>query len=766
MHLQSRVHRSILSVLLVCGAFFGATGGEASAASCSVPSVPHPTIASALADITCDPVNVAAGTYDEVVSVTRNVAIHGAGAATTKIAPTSLPSEIVAIRNGATAELDGFTIRYPQGYYVSGMASNQAIGVHVYEGATAHVHDNVITEIHNDVINGNQMGHCVMVGNNSPSTLGNINLHDNTITYCQKQGVTVRAGANNVTIADNEIAYGNQGDSKDPGDPNIYASNGIVLRDNNSATITGNDVHGWICTPGAGSGPPCGTNPLSESQSVGILPFGTLASLTVTGNNVHDNDLGVGDYFEQVGSFDGNQIGPNDNANVQLYGSKSTWTSNTITGSGYGLILTSSGSDVSDATLTGNTISGHSQFGIYADASPALGTLEAHRNSITGNGGGSAVANLTSAEVTCNWWGATSGPTAAANPGGSGDALSTGAVFSPWAYSGTTFECGPATPTAALSFADSPLEAGAATTLTLTLGNTDSDPISDTSGSFTMPAGLTLTGVVSNSCGGSAAVGGGTTGSFSGAQIPASGACVIVFNVTADATGVQTVTLPAGDVSAPRGATTVAASASVEVSAVVPPDPIPGCDRHRLIITDVAMRGSRVRVAGLARLAHVGSRVALSFRPSGSRVVGYASVRSDGTWSVYLRAPASRLLRSNNGRYRASLDGDSTPWIKVVRRMGTTSVTYAGGRLKVTGSVRKPLAPGARVAVNVSVNCGSYGTRGTLRVNSRGRFSGSVAVSERDMVVFARLRVRVRHSSHGRRTFSTYSIVQPVILRQ
>ncbi len=51
----------------------------AGAATCNVPSAPHPTIQAAVDDIGCAPIVIAAGTYSESVAIARTVNLTGAG---------------------------------------------------------------------------------------------------------------------------------------------------------------------------------------------------------------------------------------------------------------------------------------------------------------------------------------------------------------------------------------------------------------------------------------------------------------------------------------------------------------------------------------------------------------------------------------------------------------------------------------------------------------------------------------------------------------
>jgi hypothetical protein len=105
-----------LAVVLVTMTFGGRTT-KAALAICTVPSGTHPTIQSAVNDITCSTINVAAGTYNEQVQINRTVTLHGAqaGVDARSRVPTSEsiinhpcgPVQIMA----DNVVLDGFTVQ-------------------------------------------------------------------------------------------------------------------------------------------------------------------------------------------------------------------------------------------------------------------------------------------------------------------------------------------------------------------------------------------------------------------------------------------------------------------------------------------------------------------------------------------------------------------------------------------------------------------------------------------------------------------------------
>ena len=106
----------VLAVVLVLMTF-GGTKTKAALAICSVPSVSYSTIQSAVNDPACSTINVAAGTYNEQVQITRTLTLRGAQAgvdARTRV-PTSEsiinhpcgPVQIMA----DNVVLDGFTVQ-------------------------------------------------------------------------------------------------------------------------------------------------------------------------------------------------------------------------------------------------------------------------------------------------------------------------------------------------------------------------------------------------------------------------------------------------------------------------------------------------------------------------------------------------------------------------------------------------------------------------------------------------------------------------------
>lgn len=195
------------------------------------------------------------------------------------------------------------------------------------------------------------------------------------------------------------------------------------------------------------------------------------------------------------------------------------------------------------------------------------------------------------------------------------------------------------------------------------------------------------------------------------------------------------------------------------------PDALPSCARS-VVITSVMRTGTATRIRGTARLRFAGQRVSIQYQPTGKRVIAKPRISADGSFSVTVPRPASPDYTSNKARYRATVGTSSSAWIKLTRRMNSSSVTYDGnGRLQINGSVSLPLAKGQPLRVERSDACGKFRQIGWLSVDSNGNYGGTVpSGGGSETAVFIRLKTAVAKPSDRTFRFNTYSIVQPVVI--
>ncbi|WP_315787769.1 hypothetical protein [Fischerella sp. JS2] len=122
------------------------------------------------------------------------------------------------------------------------------------------------------------------------------------------------------------------------------------------------------------------------------------------------------------------------------------------------------------------------------------------------------------------------------------------------------------------AFSPSNVQTGETSVLTLTLHNFNSTPITSANITDTMPSGLTVTGLVNNTCGGTV-IFTATQVQLSGGTVPAapsgsgSGSCQIQVNVTANTSGSYKNDIPAGNL---NGVNYPATNATLTVSQATP----------------------------------------------------------------------------------------------------------------------------------------------------------------------------------------------------
>ena len=128
-------------------------------------------------------------------------------------------------------------------------------------------------------------------------------------------------------------------------------------------------------------------------------------------------------------------------------------------------------------------------------------------------------------------------------------------------------------PSLSKSFSPASLSAGGTSTLTITLSNANSTaaaltaPLSDV-----LPAGMTVSGAASTTCGGTVVGSNGATAvTLTGGAIPANGRCTITASVTAAAAGNYVNSLAVGALKTGNGSNTSTAVATLTVTAIVAP---------------------------------------------------------------------------------------------------------------------------------------------------------------------------------------------------
>ena len=359
-------------------------------------------------------VHVAAGTYTEQVTISQAVTIDGAGAANTTLQrPTSFLNDpatiVVSAGAGDTAEITGMTV-----------STNNVCGASIdITSGNTNIHGNTLSA-------PNPNGLCVSVGVNQGA--GAATVSNNTINGYTGAGVWTFGGS--VTVSNNTITGG----------PSNLNQSGVEISDPASAIIANNTISGNQCIQSVFPDPPhsntCdyGLDTPEMGQGINI---GTSGNVTAIGNTLSGNDTGITAYQGGTLTISNNSITSTYVGLMTLAGGMD-FDGNTVTGGQYGIVMVSYTSDPQFPTPppalhgSGNTISGNGT-GVYlfdGDNTAPNPTLVLNRNAIAGNSTGYNNTSGATQDATCNWWGDASGPSGVGP--GSGDSVSSDVTFLPW----------------------------------------------------------------------------------------------------------------------------------------------------------------------------------------------------------------------------------------------------------------------------------------------------------------------------------------------
>ncbi|MBN1873797.1 MAG: DUF11 domain-containing protein [Anaerolineae bacterium] len=211
---------------------FNHTPSQATAA-CIIPSTAYAAISVALADPSCDPIIVGAGTYIENLVVARPVTIRGADAATTIVDGGGV-SSVFVITNTAAVTLTGLTIQNGVGFSIVTEVYSNGIqiggGVCNYNGSLT---------IQDSVIYSNTGYYGGGMINYGTARIENTAMLSNTGIY---YGGAIHNAGTNLTLNNSTISYNNtQYDGGGVYNVSNMAISGSTIRHN-----TANDDGGGI----------------------------------------------------------------------------------------------------------------------------------------------------------------------------------------------------------------------------------------------------------------------------------------------------------------------------------------------------------------------------------------------------------------------------------------------------------------------------------------------------------------------------------------
>lgn len=174
------------------------------------------------------------------------------------------------------------------------------------------------------------------------------------------------------------------------------------------------------------------------------------------------------------------------------------------------------------------------------------------------------------------------------------------------------------------------------------------------------------------------------------------------------------------------------------------------CGRRAISLVRADQRGGRVVLEGLVGSSLAGKRVRVTanYRRGGKKVAKIVRARKDGVFTAKLKRPA----RKDFGRARFSAKAGSARSIslRLYQSLATRSVRQRGGKVVVTGRIRRALVGRRnRVAIKRLV-CGHYRTVGSARPSRSGRYVVSFKVPNLGGVALYRAESRVLRRAGSR----------------
>jgi Right handed beta helix region len=431
--------------------YVATTGSDAG--NCQTIGTPCLTVSYALTQAAAsgDTINIAAGTFVEELTINKSVTLTGAGANSTIIkAPAALTvNAAVPPGSGGQATTIVFvtgatTTVTMQTLHVQGPGTTTCgsigYGVFVGGGATLNYLNSRVT-LTRDLappLSGCQNGTGIRFGAAATSQVGSGSVQNSTVETFQKNGITVDNVGSNAAISGNTII----GEVPPPG----IAQNGIQVSRGATATITNNTVRNEQC--GAAS---CGPA-FNQESATAILLFNP-GNTTISSNTLTNSDYGIilsNDALSTATiNVTNNTISNNRYGGVLASGGTLNLTGNTISGGAYGVVAASYSDAVQSALINlagGNIITGATTAGItvydenIADAFTS--TVQGSNNQFINNA--VAAANVPpqgAVNLSCNWWGSAQGPANPANPLGNGNPATVNTTFTNWSTDNVAFTC-------------------------------------------------------------------------------------------------------------------------------------------------------------------------------------------------------------------------------------------------------------------------------------------------------------------------------------
>jgi hypothetical protein len=306
-------------------------------------------------------VHVQAGTYTDQILINKALSLIGDGATTVIDSPASLVTQfttsgpnkpVIYATNSNAITIMNLTVDGLS----QGNANTRMYGI-AYYNAGGTIDGVTITNIRDNPFSGAQQGVGILAANDDAASRS-LTVSNSNISNYQKNGIVFSGAGLSADATGNTVTGA--------GDTAVIAQNGIEYISGATGSITNNTISGHEY-----SGPGSGADPLVGVQSTGIILFNGGSGITVTGNTIDGNDIGI--YNLASGTNITNNILGATSANryegIFVDQGSATITGNTITGGlmGVAVYAYAGASGDSTATISGGSITSDTGVQVFDD---------------------------------------------------------------------------------------------------------------------------------------------------------------------------------------------------------------------------------------------------------------------------------------------------------------------------------------------------------------------------------------------------------------
>jgi PKD repeat protein len=193
-------------------------------------------------------------------------------------------------------------------------------------------------------------------------------------------------------------------------------------------------------------------------------------------------------------------------------------------------------------------------------------------------------------------------------------------------------------------------------------------------------------------------------------------------------------------------------------------DLVLGCSDRRVVLEDVFIAGSKVRLLGVAAREFAGRKVRLEFGAT-RKAVATVTVGADGHFTATAPLPAKKLRNSNKARYVAKIGTEASLALKLARRMLVTRIAPAGDRVTIAGKVVGPMAAKPKdriITLQRIVACKSAEKVKAFAPARNGSFSITVNAPAGQKAAVYRLSTRVRRNTKTKKLTTSFTLPRAV----